>query len=861
MSSFSDRKPSEEDLLGCWEIVSCRLSDDCYPAVEGVQFHLEEGGDLIWKVPPASEQETLPFFSCETFVFDSFSGELVCYGNNVDKIALKCTLESSQLVLCYDRHLKLCCQKVNELDSDNLSRHPYSLLPALKEGFFTDITFIASNGEKFLAHKTILSCFFADIYKWDKIPPFLEGLPSDVLYALLHYLYTCSLPSNITDETARQLLRIVQLNGKDIGNLGDLCTEFLEATAVKNRIRGLVSELYSIMEYVLQMVETLTAGLCTQTVSCGHLQRIDPSKITDVTKMVLRKLAIGTLKFVLLCDIFTKHKSDLSREERQEIIQHCRKRLPSFVELVEKFLVIFQGALSGLSDSEKEEMALCLIPEIEKMWLTSSQLGSDANLALETITRKADKDHKTKTHLPKMATSLSRTLRNAVHLREVITLKRFHDKVSSSLVFLLQKREHFTSLSEEQRLRSVVKTMDNLMLEIPDHIQTLHKFPKIFEKKLPWKQWKYLYKEWMSFVSLSLRKVLANKDILEPVIDQTISLVHEEEFNNLARELGFLKESCNEDKAENTYTAPPKKATARVESVITCPPGDKSPLAHSVMQLLISGDHADMRFILDKTDLSHNATCAECKRISEQNSLEIPAHRVIVATRCVWFRRALLSGMKESIERRILVPDTSPCLFHKFLGYLYSGVLDTRSLSLDEVTEMLALSDKYEMDSLKDICEETLRKDIDDDNVLLCLGVAEQFSVSRLKEECLRYITVHPEVMESEMFEELPCQLKKEITDKVHQNMPQVDPVMEEVLEAFAMNNLEDFEDLITHGADDSTDDSDDDDVMPRGNSQVERCIEQLRDVLGDDVPRRELVRVTLAADCDPNRALNFYFA
>ena len=49
------------------------------------------------------------------------------------------------------------------------------------------------------------------------------------------------------------------------------------------------------------------------------------------------------------------------------------------------------------------------------------------------------------------------------------------------------------------------------------------------------------------------------------------------------------------------------------------------------------------------------------------------------------------------IFRRILVPDTSPCLFHKFLGYLYSGMLDTRSLSMDEVPEMLALSDKYEV--------------------------------------------------------------------------------------------------------------------------------------------------------------------
>ena len=77
------------------------------------------------------------------------------------------------------------------------------------------------------------------------------------------------------------------------------------------------------------------------------------------------------------------------------------------------------------------------------------------------------------------------------------------------------------------------------------------------------------------------------------------------------------------------------------------------------------------------------------------------------------------------------------------------------------------------------------------------------------------------------------------------------------------MGNLDDFpDDLIVHCSDHSTDDSDDDDdEMPRGNSQVERCIEQLRDVLGDAVPRRELVRVTLAADCDSNRALNFYFA
>lgn len=35
----------------------------------------------------------------------------------------------------------------------------------------------------------------------------------------------------------------------------------------------------------------------------------------------------------------------------------------------------------------------------------------------------------------------------------------------------------------------------------------------------------------------------------------------------------------------------------------------------------------------------------------EGEKQEFPAHRVIVAARCDWFRRALLSGMKESIQK------------------------------------------------------------------------------------------------------------------------------------------------------------------------------------------------------------------
>ena len=37
-------------------------------------------------------------------------------------------------------------------------------------------------------------------------------------------------------------------------------------------------------------------------------------------------------------------------------------------------------------------------------------------------------------------------------------------------------------------------------MQIPQQIRTLHKFPRIFEKKMPWREWKHSFKVWTSFV-------------------------------------------------------------------------------------------------------------------------------------------------------------------------------------------------------------------------------------------------------------------------------------------------------------------------------------------------------------------------
>ena len=52
---------------------------------------------------------------------------------------------------------------MNQEQSENLFSLSYTLLPALNEGFFTDITFTASNGEKVFSSIKNLMSFLANV--------------------------------------------------------------------------------------------------------------------------------------------------------------------------------------------------------------------------------------------------------------------------------------------------------------------------------------------------------------------------------------------------------------------------------------------------------------------------------------------------------------------------------------------------------------------------------------------------------------------------------------------------------------------------------------------------------------------------
>ena len=74
-------------------------------------------------------------------------------------------------------------------------------------------------------------------------------------------------------------------------------------------------------------------------------------------------------------------------------------------------------------------------------------------------------------------------------------------------------------------------------------------------------------------------------------------------------------------------------------------------LSTSLGNLLETSAFADLVFVVSDASSSHVDLNAEPKH--RDQAVVFKAHRVVVATRCNWFRIALGSGMKESSERYV----------------------------------------------------------------------------------------------------------------------------------------------------------------------------------------------------------------
>lgn len=127
----------------------------------------------------------------------------------------------------------LHCKRVQEDPSEENFDSPFSLLPALEDGYFSDIKLVASNNKEFKIHSCITQLLGSDI-PWQANPPPFAGLPEDVLGTILLYFYAECLPENLSEATAKQVIKAAS-QYTSLGKLVNMCQIYLKNMALKQR--------------------------------------------------------------------------------------------------------------------------------------------------------------------------------------------------------------------------------------------------------------------------------------------------------------------------------------------------------------------------------------------------------------------------------------------------------------------------------------------------------------------------------------------------------------------------------------------------------------------------------------------------
>lgn len=132
------------------------------------------------------------------------------------------------------------------------------------------------------------------------------------------------------------------------------------------------------------------------------------------------------------------------------------------------------------------------------------------------------------------------------------------------------------------------------------------------------------------------------------------------------------------------------------------------------------------------------------------------AHKIILASRCPYFKILLFGRMKEAglgPNSEIPFNDTTPEAFGTLLEYIYSGKVVLGDLNEDVVLHLLGLANKYDFSPLQQTVTAYLKATLTVTNVCLVFNVANYYQLKELSGACAVFIDMHaPEVLKSEGF-------------------------------------------------------------------------------------------------------------
>jgi len=114
-----------------------------------------------------------------------------------------------------------------------------------------------------------------------------------------------------------------------------------------------------------------------------------------------------------------------------------------------------------------------------------------------------------------------------------------------------------------------------------------------------------------------------------------------------------------------------------------------------------------------------------------KGDVELKAHRAVLAARSPVFEAMFTHEMTEKLSGQVKIPDYKMEEMRDFLLFLYHAKLG----SYEHAAKLLELADRYQVPTLKELCEAYLTSKVTKDNAMEMLELANLFNSDILKQK------------------------------------------------------------------------------------------------------------------------------
>jgi len=117
-----------------------------------------------------------------------------------------------------------------------------------------------------------------------------------------------------------------------------------------------------------------------------------------------------------------------------------------------------------------------------------------------------------------------------------------------------------------------------------------------------------------------------------------------------------------------------------------------------------------------------------------------PCHRSILSVRSPVFAAMFQSDMIENSSRIVDIKDTKPEVVKEMLHFIYHGTTSTKNVKDELVWDLLVAADQYQLNLLKNKCEEKMCSTLDVNNSVEMLVLADLHRTFKLRKMSLMLV-------------------------------------------------------------------------------------------------------------------------